>query len=43
MIERAAPYGGQVEAGPNADHGWHVRVRLHFDDGVIGFNDGAIA
>ncbi|HEU4421553.1 MAG TPA: histidine kinase [Pilimelia sp.] len=32
MIERAASYGGQVQAGPCRGTGWRVRARLHFDD-----------
>jgi signal transduction histidine kinase len=32
MIERAASYGGHLEAGPGPGRGWRVRVRLHFDD-----------
>jgi signal transduction histidine kinase len=31
MIERAASYGGQVEAGPCRETGWRVRARLRFD------------
>jgi signal transduction histidine kinase len=31
MIERAASYGGQVEAGPCLRTGWRVRARLRFD------------
>jgi signal transduction histidine kinase len=29
MHERAAAYGGELEAGPLADGGWRVRLRLH--------------
>jgi signal transduction histidine kinase len=32
MIERAASYGGQLEAGPCRGTGWRVRARLRFDD-----------
>jgi signal transduction histidine kinase len=31
MIERAASYGGHLEAGPCPGTGWRVRVRLRFD------------
>lgn len=33
MTERAAAYGGHLEAGPRAGGGWRVRVGLRFDDG----------
>jgi signal transduction histidine kinase len=33
MMERAAVYGGQVEAGPRAGDGWLVRAHLRLDDG----------
>jgi signal transduction histidine kinase len=33
MTERAAAYGGHLEAGPRAGGGWRVRVSLRFDDG----------
>jgi signal transduction histidine kinase len=32
MIERAASYGGDLEAGPCPPMGWRVRARLRFDD-----------
>jgi signal transduction histidine kinase len=32
MLQRAASYGGHVEAGPRPDKGWRVRAQLHFDD-----------
>jgi signal transduction histidine kinase len=32
MIERAASYGGEVQAGPCRGTGWRVRARLRFDD-----------
>jgi signal transduction histidine kinase len=32
MIERAASYGGEVQAGPCQGTGWRVRARLRFDD-----------
>jgi signal transduction histidine kinase len=28
MRERAAAYGGAVEAGPHRDGGWRVRARI---------------
>jgi signal transduction histidine kinase len=31
MIERAASYGGEVQAGPGRATGWRVRARLRFD------------
>jgi signal transduction histidine kinase len=31
MRERAAAYGGKLEAGPRPDGGWRVRLRLHPD------------
>ncbi|TDD22696.1 sensor histidine kinase [Nonomuraea diastatica] len=33
MAERAAAYGGRIEAGPLPDGGWRVRTRLRFSDG----------
>jgi signal transduction histidine kinase len=37
MIERAASYGGEVQAGPCRGTGWRVRARLRFDgDEAIG-------
>ncbi|MEV0379670.1 histidine kinase [Nonomuraea sp. NPDC050643] len=30
MLERAAPYGGQIKAGPTPDTGWRVQAHLHF-------------
>lgn len=33
MLQRAASYGGHVEAGPRPDRGWRVRAQLRFDDG----------
>jgi len=32
MTERAASYGGEVQAGPCRGTGWRVRARLRFDD-----------
>lgn len=31
MTERAAPYGGRVEAGPGAERGWRVHAHLELD------------
>jgi signal transduction histidine kinase len=31
MTERAAPYGGHVEAGPGEDRGWRVHAHLALD------------
>jgi signal transduction histidine kinase len=36
MIERAAAYGGHVEAGPLPEAGWRVRVRMRLDHVVEG-------
>ncbi|TLF68485.1 sensor histidine kinase [Nonomuraea sp. KC401] len=33
MAERAAAYGGRIEAGPLPDRGWRVHTRLRFGDG----------
>jgi signal transduction histidine kinase len=33
MLQRAASYGGHVEAGPRPGTGWRVRAQLRFDDG----------
>jgi len=33
MLQRAASYGGHVEAGPRPGTGWRVRASLRFDDG----------
>jgi len=33
MTERAAAYGGHLEAGPRAGGGWRVHVSMRFDDG----------
>jgi signal transduction histidine kinase len=35
MTERAAAYGGRLEAGPRAGGGWRVSARLRFDDGHV--------
>ena len=41
MSERAASYGGHVEAGPAVgETGWRVRARLRFDDKVLPALDG---
>jgi signal transduction histidine kinase len=32
MLQRAASYGGHVEAGPRLGGGWRVQARLRFDD-----------
>jgi signal transduction histidine kinase len=32
MLQRAASYGGHVEAGPRPEGGWQVRARLRLDD-----------
>jgi signal transduction histidine kinase len=34
IMERAAAYGGRVEAGPLPDSGWRVHTQLQFDDRV---------
>jgi signal transduction histidine kinase len=33
MRERAAAYGGQLEAGPLSQGGWRVHLSMHADDG----------
>ena len=33
MTERAAAYGGHLEAGPRPGGGWRVRVGLRFEEG----------
>jgi signal transduction histidine kinase len=35
MRERAAAYGGRLDAGPGPDGGWRVRLRLHPDAGIL--------
>jgi signal transduction histidine kinase len=35
MMERAASYGGRVDAGPLPGAGWRVSARLRFDDGAM--------
>jgi signal transduction histidine kinase len=35
IMERAASYGGRVEAGPLPGSGWRVQTQLHFDDRVL--------
>jgi signal transduction histidine kinase len=34
MRERAAVYGGRLDAGPGPEGGWHVRLRLGSDSGI---------
>jgi len=36
MRERAAAYGGRLDAGPAPEGGWRVRLRLRPDAGIVG-------
>ena len=40
MRERVALYGGTLEAGPRAGHGWRLSTVLHIDSGAASEREG---